>query len=296
MNRETVDISYFPGCSLATTSRENDQSLRTLCRRIGFNLISLDDWNCCGSSSVYALEPEASFHLSSRNLSLAPKGLPLLVACPKCLLRLRQAQLKLKQNETARESYREMWGKHFDEKLNIISFFELLDQGGFEKQLNTGFLKGLKGLGGMKVVVYYGCMLNAPPGIQSEKSYYGRMERVLSLLGAVPVDWPCASRCCGTFLSVARPDIASRAVKDIMSEAVATNADCIVTACAMCHLNLEVRHGISKALPVFHFSEILALALTSEVESKWFSRHLVDPRPILNPRGLLEGCNRVSQC
>ena len=288
-----VDLSYFPGCSLATTAQENNLSLLSLCRRIGINLISLDDWNCCGSSSVYGLEPEAAFHLSSRNLSLAPEGRPLLVACPKCLLRLRQAQHKLKQDGTARSEYERMWKKPFDEKLKIISFFELLDQSGFKDLMNSGGLNDLKGI---KFVAYYGCMLNDPPGMRNEVNYYGKMEKMLRLLGATPLTWAYATRCCGTFLSVARPEIASAAVSEILADAIASGADCIVTACAMCHLNLEVRHALPKGLPVFHFSEILALVLGSKMERKWFSRHLVDPGPILKSRGFMTGSDRVGQC
>ena len=60
-------------------------------------------------------------------------------------------------------------------------------------------------------------------------------------------------------------------------------ADCIITACAMCHLNLEVRCSLKEKVPVMHFSEILSLALgVAKTEYKgWFSRHLVDPKPFL---------------
>ena len=286
MTQAMVDISYYPGCSLATTARENNLSLHSFCRRIGYNLVDLDDWNCCGSSSVYGLEPEAAFHLSSRNLSLAPAGRPLLVACPKCLLRLRQAYNKLKQNENVRLMYQKMWGRPFDEKLSILSFFDLVDNCEFKTLLEKS---GMTGLGGIKFVPYYGCMLNYPPGMRGEKGYYGQMEKVLSSLGAVPIDWAYASRCCGTFLSVTRPEIASASVREIVSDACNSGADCIVTACAMCHLNLEMRHGLPEALPVLHFSEILALALDSNANGKWFTRHLIDPRPMLETYGLRAG-------
>jgi len=282
MNQTKIDISYFPGCSLATTARENDTSLKFLCRRMGMNLIGLNDWNCCGSSSVYGIAPETAFQLSSRNLSLAPQGRPLLIACPKCLIRLRQAQLKLKQDHEARAKYQEMWGKPFDDRLQILSFFELLEKFGFRNLANGTGIKGFKGL---KFVAYYGCMLNDPPGMRSEKNLYGQMETALSSLGAVPVDWAYASRCCGTFLSVARPEIATQAVGEIMKDALDSGAECVVTACAMCHLNLEVRHGLKTALPVFHLTEILALALDPDAEKKWFSRHLVNPRPLLKTYG-----------
>lgn len=283
MARPLVDFSYFPGCSLATSARENNLSLLSFCRRIGFNLITLDDWNCCGSSSVYGLEPELAFHLSARNLSLAPAGRPLLIACPKCLLRLRQAHLKLKHGCRVGE-YETMWGRPFDDDLRILSFFELLEADGLQERLNGDNLYNLAGL---SFVPYYGCMLNHPPEFRHDKNYYGLMEKILSSLGARPLAWAYNSRCCGTFLTVARPEVASPVVKEIVSEAWHSGADCIVTACAMCQLNLEVRSDLKNALPVFHFSELLALALDPKAEKKWFSRHLVDPQPLLKKYGLI---------
>jgi heterodisulfide reductase subunit B len=88
---------------------------------------------------------------------------------------------------------------------------------------------------------------------------------------------------------VARPDIVTPMVNDIIEGAGQVNADCIVTACAMCHMSLEVRCSRKEKVPVLHFSEVLSLALgLGEKKQKgWFSRHLVDPRPLLKTMHLL---------
>ena len=50
----------------------------------------------------------------------------------------------------------------------------------------------------------------------------------------------------------------------------------------MCHLNLEIRsEAEERALPIFHFSEILSLAIQHEDTGSYFARHLIDPRPML---------------
>jgi heterodisulfide reductase subunit B2 len=76
-------------------------------------------------------------------------------------------------------------------------------------------------------------------------------------------------------------------VNEIIASAVAAGAECLVTACAMCQLNLEVRSTWDPQIPIFHFSEILALALGAQDYEGWFTRHLVDPRPLLKRRGLI---------
>jgi len=40
----SADFSYFPGCSLATTAKESNQSLIECCRKMGINLVELADW------------------------------------------------------------------------------------------------------------------------------------------------------------------------------------------------------------------------------------------------------------
>jgi len=278
------DVSYFPGCSLATTAEENNHSMLELCRKIGVNLVELKDWNCCGSSSTPSINDELAFALGVRNLSLAPKGIPLLVPCPNCIVRLRQSLHKLKQDEKKRLSYEEKWGRPIDPDLEIINFFDLVDGIDF-----LDFSKNRKKrLQGLKFVPYYGCMLAQPSKLKEyNKSYHGVMEKILSSLGGEPLSWQYSSRCCGTYLSVAKPDLITPVVNEIIKGAINAGADCIVTPCAMCHLNLEVRCNLKTKIPTMHFSELLSISLGTDSHEKWFSKHLVDPKPIFQSAGII---------
>jgi heterodisulfide reductase subunit B len=280
---EFVDYSYFPGCSLAATAKENNLSLLEMCHRIGANLIEVEDWNCCGSSSAHTISPDIALDLAVRNLFLAPPDRPLVVACPNCILRLRQAHLELRTNEVKRFKYEKKWGRTYNTDLQIIHFFELLDNRDLSG-ISPDFSSSLAGL---KFVPYYGCMLARPNTLRHEKNYYGVMERILSKTGAVPLTWAFSSRCCGTFLSVVKPELVTKAINKIVQGAREAGADCLVTACAMCHLNLEVRASLKDPVPTIHFSELLALALGVMDHQNWFSRHLVDPRPLLRQRALI---------
>jgi heterodisulfide reductase subunit B len=276
-----VDISYFPGCSLATSAKENDLSLREVCARMGFRLVEVEDWNCCGSSSAHSLNTDLAFHLACRNLSLAPPGRPLLVACPSCIIRLQTAHFRLKKDADKRADYERRWGRPPDLDLQIIHFFDFMEGNGrFGEQPHT--------LKGIRFAPYYGCMLARPPELRHAKNYRELMEKLLSSFGAEPVPWSYHSRCCGTYLSVARPDVAEPMVNRIIQGALDAGAECLVTACAMCHLNLEIRCSLKQKLPVFHFSELLALAFHLPFQKNWFAKHLVDPMPLLTRRGLIE--------
>jgi heterodisulfide reductase subunit B len=278
--QDNLEFSYFPGCSVVTTSWESNQSLLHACRSLGLNLKELEDWNCCGSSSAFAIDPELGFNLSARNLSLAEPDRPLLVMCPRCLHHLRETHQILRQDKTMRRAQERRWRRPISPDLEIIHFLEAVVKLGPQTWKRDG-------LEGLKFMPYYGCTLYRPPALRRERYYQGEVENVLAALGAIPVVKALTNRCCGSFLSAVRPEMVTQMVNEIIQSAVAAGAECLVTVCAMCQLNLEIRCTLEQKLPIFHFSEILALALEAKDYESWFARHLVDPRPLLLERGLL---------
>jgi heterodisulfide reductase subunit B2 len=275
-------FSFFPGCSLKASGHENTDSLYKFCKIVGIELIELEDWNCCGSSSAHSVDHEVSKQLPMRNLSLSPKGIPLLVACPSCMLRLKQSYHQIKGDGQLRKEYEKNWGE-FDDNLEIIHFFEIFERINLEDYVDNPKEK----LKYIKVAPYYGCMLYTPPDLRFGKSYYGIIEKSLESLGAQMIQYGYSTKCCGTYLSVAKPIIAENVVNLVVSKAMEAGAECIVTACSMCHLNLEIRCTVKNPIPVFHFSELLSMALGEKDHKKWFPRHIVDPLHLLKKRGLL---------
>jgi heterodisulfide reductase subunit B len=98
-------------------------------------------------------------------------------------------------------------------------------------------------------------------------------------------DW----NCCGTFLSVARPEIVTLMVNKIVRDALDAGANLIVTACAMCQMNIEVRCNFKEQRPIIPLSQMLTLAMHLEPlkHKKMLVQHLVDPRPLLRSIGLI---------
>ncbi|MDA3789734.1 MAG: heterodisulfide reductase-related iron-sulfur binding cluster, partial [Desulfobacula sp.] len=191
--------------------------------------------------------------------------------------------LKIKKDKNLRKQYENLWEKFFDDELEIIHFFEIFNRINLE-DYNDHPEEKLKKL---KVAPYYGCMLSMPPDLRFEKNYYGIMEQTLAKLGADIISYGYGKRCCGTYLSVAKPQVAQKVVNEIVSKAMEAGAECLVTACAMCHLNLEIRCSLENPIPVLHFSELLSMALGAQDQKKWFPRHIVDPVPLLKKRGLI---------
>ncbi len=282
--KEKLQYSFFPGCSLKTSGQENMLSLLKFCENVNIELIELEDWNCCGSSSAHSINPEIANQLPLRNLSLAPEDIPMLIACPSCFLRMKQAFLNLKKNEKLQLKYEKDWGIPFNPDLEIIHFFEIFKR----IKLSDYIQNPQKKLNHIKVAPYYGCMLAMPPDLRREPNYYGTMEKALAGLGADIIFFGYETKCCGTYLSAAKPAIAENVVNQIVSNAMNAGAECMVTACSMCYLNIEIRCTIKNPLPILHFSELLSMAIGAGEKKKWFPKHIVDPVPLLVKRKLLK--------
>ncbi len=277
------ELSYFPGCSLATTAKENNESLVSFLAHFDIKLTEVEDWNCCGSSSTHSINAKLALPLAARNLFITPKDKPLLVACPGCFLRLEQARLELDDSKEKQAVFEKKFDRPYNKNLKLLHFFELLSD-----MHDAGMLNNLKGrLNGLKIAPYYGCMLARPPVMNKSKNHSGLIEKTMSSLGGELMPWSFPNTCCGTFLSASRPKVSARLVNKIMAGAKRSGAKCVVTACAMCHLNLEMRTEPAHQMPVFHFSELLSMALSGQMKRGWTSRHLINPLPLLDQRELV---------
>ena len=79
-----------------------------------------------------------------------------------------------------------------------------------------------------------------------------------------------------------------------IQEAMTAGADCIVTPCPLCHLNLDSRQpevekvmGYKLGLPVLHLPQLVALAVGISPYDLGLDRHIVSTRPVLEKLGLL---------
>ncbi len=110
----------------------------------------------------------------------------------------------------------------------------------------------------------------------------------METLGAVPLDWSYKTECCGGDLTFTRADIVERIGGEIIAEAREAGAEAIVTPCGLCHINLEIRRpSRTDSMPVFYFTELMALAFGFENCSQWWKKHFISPLKLLEKKGLV---------
>lgn len=274
-------IGYYPGCSLGSTAREYDLSLRAVASKVGAELVEIPDWNCCGASSAHAVDPVLAAALPARNLMIAEAlGLDVTAPCAACFLRLKEAQKHMDQDPSLRKEIEEIVGKRYKGTATVYHPLTFFAHAVIKKKIKREIISNLNGL---KVVCYYGCYLVRPPGVThfDDPENPMVMDELIRLTGAEVIDWSWKVDCCGGSHALVRPELVERLVNEIMEGARKAGAHGIVTACPLCHANLETRQRELNALPVFYFPELLGLAMGLREEARgWWKRHVITPEII----------------
>jgi len=119
------------------------------------------------------------------------------------------------------------------------------------------------------------------------------MDAVLAAAGAIPVDWPYKTECCGAGLSITNADVVCRLGHRLLSMARQAGADCLAVACPMCQVNLDLRQtdihraygGVSE-IPVLYVTQLLGLALGLAPEALGLDALSVSPTSLLRQNGV----------
>lgn len=282
-----MKVSYYPGCSLHGTAKEYDQSVRAVSRALGIELKEVDDWSCCGATSAHSTNFKLSIALPARNLVAAEKdALDVMVPCAACFNRFKTAEHHLKADKQLKGEVEEIIGGKYHGGIAIRNPIDIIF-----KDIGLDALEGKvkKPLKGLKPVSYYGCLLLRPPEICEFDDYENPviLDKILNTLGADARPWSYKTDCCGGSLTISRTDLVGKMVSKIMTMAREAGANCVVTACPVCMANLDMRAGDNVRLPVFYFTELIALALGLQGPDTWFKLHNVDPRPLMKSLTLI---------
>uniref|UniRef100_A0A832EBZ6 Disulfide reductase n=1 Tax=Desulfacinum infernum TaxID=35837 RepID=A0A832EBZ6_9BACT len=281
-------VGYYPGCSLEGTARDYAASIEGVCGRLGIDLVELDDWSCCGATAAHSLDHDLAIALPARNLILAQQqGLEDLTApCALCFNRLKAAEKALQKKASQDPSAGQGATVRVWDLVEYFSRPEILEE--IERRV-------VRPLEGLRVVCYYGCMVNRPPKVTDAQAWENptNMDRLVQAVGATALDWPFKTDCCGASHAVARPDLVTALVGKLFRRALDQGANCVVVSCQMCHANLDLyqeriarEQQLPLPLPVFYFTDLIGLALGEPSARDWIRRHMVDPEPLLASVGL----------
>jgi heterodisulfide reductase subunit B2 len=286
-----VRYTFYPGCSLDATAKDFHVSTLAVAGKIGLEMPEMEDWICCGSTAAHSSDPLLADALPAQNLRAA-KGQPVAVACAACYSRLKMANHHIAADAAVRAEVAQVVGGDYDGLTPVRHMLEILGED-LRQEIAAKIRRPLTGL---KVACYYGCLLSRPPEVTKfdDAENPTLMDKLLQTAGATPVDWPHKTECCGASFSITDSSIVVDLSDQILSMAQAAGVDCIATACPLCQLNLDMRqkdieakYGRRYNMPVFYFTQLLGLALGCSPREVSLDSLIVDPRDLLQSKGLL---------
>ncbi|MHC4442705.1 MAG: CoB--CoM heterodisulfide reductase iron-sulfur subunit B family protein [Planctomycetota bacterium] len=263
-----MKYAFFPGCSLESTAWDFDRSVRAVCRALGITLEDIPDWVCCGSTPAHTSNASLAVALPVMTLQKAKDmDCPVMTVCASCYSRLRTANHKIRNDPEERQRVERITGKPYDGSVEVRHIVDILVN---DFGLDNIRAKVRRPLNGIRVASYYGCLLTRPPEIVAFENaeHPSCMDDLSEAAGAEAVQWPYKTECCGAGLSMTQSEVVNRLGHKLVSMAGQAGANCIVVACPLCQLNLDLRqadaakaHGPMAATPVLYVTQLVGLAL-----------------------------------
>jgi heterodisulfide reductase subunit B len=261
-------------------------------KALDVELAELPHWYCCGTTFTLARDNRMSLIAPLRILAKAQQeDHQVIIPCSVCFNTLKRANYILKEDAEILKIINEHLEESYDTKLEITHPLVYL-----RDNRDAVKAKVKKELKGMKIGCYYGCLLLRPEKeIQfDDPEAPSIFEDFISTLGATSIDFPMKVECCGSYLLLNSLDAVTEASYKIIRNARGNGAEALVTSCPMCHYNLDAlqvrmkkTHPEFQEMPIFYFSQLLALALGVGDKDLGLQQNKVAPDALLKEYGLL---------
>lgn len=283
--------AYFPGCVARGNCPELNESTLAIAPLLGMELVELKRAPCSGSGVINSQNPVLADTYNAKTLAMAEElGLSLLTICSTCVGCLRKSNKRLRMDVAYRERVNEVLqpgGSTYHGKVDVTHLlYAILQEVGLEK------LRSLvkRPLSGLRVAPFYGCYILRPAEVMGidDPAHPNSLERVIEALGGTPVDYAGRTRCCGFPITLENEEASMRLAGKHIGEAKDQGADCMVTPCPLCHMNLDLQQPkASKVarrnldMPVLHLPQLVGLALGVEPRRLGLNKHIISTAPVL---------------
>lgn len=262
-----TEYAFFPGCVLTQAAKESKMALEAVAPIMNITLKEIPGWTCCGASQAQDVDPLATLVANARNLALAEQmGLPVLTTCSTCLLMLRRAKAELDGGQKDRiNTFLAKGNLAYKGDSEITSLLWVLAQ-----HADTLKARVVKPLAGLKVAAFYGCHSLRPESALGFESSVNpsSFEKVIRAIGAQDVPFDKRLDCCGFHAVYPAEKSVMRMTSEIINSAADAGANCVVTPCPLCQMQLDIYQDNAQELskskarvPVLHLSQLVGLAL-----------------------------------
>ena len=290
-----MKLAYWPGCVSRGFTPELHGSMAKVAPRLDLELVELDRANCCGAGVIAEHNQELVDTLNARTFAMAQRvdgAAGMVNICSTC----QGAQSECQERLDASAEYR----RHINSNLPAEGLGYEKDGRWWNKNLlwllveeiglDTLRERVVRPLEGLRIAPFYGCYIVRPTRRLEFAAYPERdryLDMVIEAVGAEPVKYAGSHKCCGFPVITMNRTTSLRQAGRHLADAIDADADCLVTPCPLCHLNLDLQQPDAAKyvereldIPVLHLPQMLGLALGLEPKELGMNKHVVSTRDV----------------
>jgi succinate dehydrogenase / fumarate reductase cytochrome b subunit len=261
---------------------------------LDIELVELNRGNCCGAGVIAEHNQELADTLNARTFALAQQtdGVMMMNICSTCQGSQSECQQRLDANSDYRNRINDTLrsdGLRYEKGVVNKNFLWVLVEDIGLDQLKAMVKRPLQDL---KVGPFYGCYIVRPRdrlGIGSDAPRDRYLQQLIEALGGTVIDYAGAYKCCGFPIITMNKDASLKQAGTHLGDALDADADCLVTPCPLCHLNLDLQQPLAErvvgrdlGLPVLHLPQLVGLALGLDPKELGMARHVVKPTSVID--------------
>jgi succinate dehydrogenase / fumarate reductase cytochrome b subunit len=290
-----MKVAYWPGCVSRGFTPELHGAMAKVAPLLDLELVELDRASCCGAGVIAEHNQELADTLNARTFALAQQvesAALMMNICSTC----QGAQTECQERLDANADYREHVNGHLrDDGLeyetgltNKNLLWLLVEDMGLD-ELRSRVKRPLEDL---RVGPFYGCYIVRPTdrlGIDRDRPRDTYLHQVIEALGGTVIEYAGQYKCCGFPIITMNKEVSLKQAGRHLGDAVDADADCLVTPCPLCHLNLDLQQPLAERtvgrelnMPILHLPQLLGLALGLEPKELGMQRHVVKPASVIN--------------
>ncbi len=290
-----MKVAYWPGCVSRGFTPELHGSMAQVAPLLDIELVPLDRACCTGAGVIAEHNQELADTLNARTFALAQQvqGADLMMnLCSTCQGAQSECQERLDANAEYREHVNGTLGEHglrYEKGLVNKNFLWVLVE---ELGLDELRARVKRPLTDLRVGPFYGCYIVRPVdrlGIDNELPRDTYLGQVIEALGGTVIEYAGSHKCCGFPIITMNKDASLRQAGRHLGDAKDADADCLVTPCPLCHLNLDLQQPLAERLvgrdlqmPVLHLPQLVGLALGLDPKELGLQRHVVKPTSVID--------------
>lgn len=283
--------AYYPGCVSQHMTREANDTTRKVASILGIQLHDMPKASCCGAGLLTDYDYPLYLAINARIFAEAEAmGMDILTICSTCLMVMSTANRDLLASPALLEKTNEVLAKAGLKYNGTVKVKQLLWVLAADYGLENLRKKVVKPLAWLKAAPFYGCHSLRPSDALGfdDPDKPASLEKVIEALGAEAVEFRGKTRCCGFQVDIVTEETAVKMTGMRLLEGKGQGANCFVTPCPFCHINLDNYQGLAEKavgakiqMPVFHLSQLVGLSLGMSPAELGLGRHLVSPESVI---------------